>query len=85
VSLEALAEMRLPMTSIANTPPIPPAAERMRRYRERRHNGLRCVTVEILESEIDALVRKGLLGAEMDDDPIEIAGALYKLFEEILR
>jgi hypothetical protein len=73
------------MTSIANTPPISPAAVRMRRYRERRHDGRRCVTVEILESEIDALVRKGLLGGETRHDPIEIAGALYKLFEEILR
>ena len=77
--------MRPPITSIANTPPISPAAERMRRYRERRHNGRRCVTLEILQSEIDALVQKGLLGHEMRNDPIEIAGALYELFEEILR
>jgi hypothetical protein len=76
--------MRPPITSIANTPPISPAAERMRRYRERRHNGRRCLTVEILESEIDALVQKGLLGRETRNDPIEIAGALYKLFEETL-
>ena len=56
----------------------------MRRYRERKHDGRRCVKLEILESEIDALVRKGLLGGEMRNDPIEIAGALYKLFEETL-
>jgi len=73
------------MTSIANTPPISPAAERMRRYRERRHNGRRCVTLEILELEIDALVEKGFLGRETRNDPIEIARALYKLFEETLR
>ena len=73
------------MTGISNPPPISPAAERMRRYRERRHNGRRCVTLEILQSEIDALVQKGLLGPEMRNDPIEIAGALYELFEEILR
>jgi hypothetical protein len=73
------------MTGISNPPPISPAAERMRRYRERRHNGRRCVTLEILQSEIDALVQKGLLGHEMRNDPIEIAGALYELFEEILR
>jgi hypothetical protein len=73
------------MTSIGNTQPISPAAERMRRYRERRHDGRRCVTVEILESEVDALVRRGLLGSEMRNDSIEIAGALYKLFEETLR
>ena len=83
--IEALAEMRPPMTSIANTPPISPAAERMRRYRERRHNGRRCVTLEILELEIDALVEKGFLGRETRNDPIEIVSALYRLFEETLR
>jgi hypothetical protein len=29
---------------------------------QRNQDGRRCVTVEVLESEIDALVRKGLLG-----------------------
>jgi hypothetical protein len=73
------------MTGSTNPPPISPAAERMRRYRERKHDGRRCVTVEILESEIDALVRMGLLGRETRNDPIEIVDALYKLFEETLR
>ena len=72
------------MTGISNPPPISPAAERMRRYRERRHNGRRCVTLEILQSEIDALVQKGLLGRETRNDPIEIVGALYKLLETTL-
>ena len=72
------------MTTIANTPPISPAAVRMRRYRERKHDGRRCVTLEILELEIDALVEKGLLGRETRNDPIEIADALYKLIEATL-
>jgi len=40
------------------------AAERMRLHRERRRKGLRCLTIELRESEIDALVRMGLLRAE---------------------
>jgi hypothetical protein len=68
----------------ATNPPISPAAERMRRYRRRKHDGRRCVTLEILETELDALVRRGLLGPETRNDPIEIAAALYKLFEETL-
>ena len=34
-----------------------PAAERMRRHRERRREGLRCLWVELHETELDALVR----------------------------
>jgi hypothetical protein len=38
-----------------------PAAERMRRYRKRRRNGLRCVRVILHETEIDSLIEKGFL------------------------
>ena len=34
------------------------AAERMRRHRQRRRDGLRCLTIELRETEIDALVSK---------------------------
>jgi hypothetical protein len=33
-----------------------PAAQRMRRHRERRRDGLRCLTIELRETEMDALV-----------------------------
>jgi hypothetical protein len=36
-----------------------PAAERMRRHRQRRRDGLRCLVVELRETEIDVLVQKG--------------------------
>jgi hypothetical protein len=49
------------MTSPAATPTRSSAAERMRRHRERRREGLRCLTVELREQEIDALVRNGFL------------------------
>ena len=35
--------------------PCSAAAERMRRYRERRRDGLRCLTIELRETEINAL------------------------------
>ena len=38
---------------------LSPAAERMRLFRERRRKGLRCLTIELHEDEIDAL--KGAL------------------------
>jgi hypothetical protein len=41
-----------------------PAALRMRRHRERRRDGLRCMTIELQEAEIDALIRKGFLNEE---------------------
>jgi len=39
------------------------AAERMRRHRERRRDGLRCLMIELRETEIDALARNGFLKA----------------------
>jgi hypothetical protein len=47
-----------------------PAAERMRRYRQRRRNGLRCLTIQLRETEIDALVRRGFL---KPDEPNELS------------
>jgi hypothetical protein len=60
------------------------AAERMRLHRERRRKGLRCLTVELRETEIDALVRIGLLRAEMRNDPSAISEALYAHLERTL-
>ncbi len=55
------------------------AAERMRRYRERRRERLRCLMIEIREREIDALVGLGLLKTEMRKDASAIVAALYTL------
>ena len=38
-----------------------PAAECMRLHRERRRRGLRCLVIELRETEVDALIRGGLL------------------------
>ena len=51
------------------------AAERMRAHRERRRNGLRCITIRLRETEINELVRRGLLlgGARQDESAIRKA------------
>ena len=36
-------------------------ALRMHRHRERRRDGLRCMTIELRETEVSALIRKGSL------------------------
>jgi len=61
-----------------------PAAERMRRHRERRRDGMRCLRVELRDTEIDALVRKGLLKPETRHDQNAIADALYDYLEHTL-
>ena len=63
--------------------PLSPA-ERMRRVRQRRRRGLRCVTVELREQEIDALINKGLLRAETRNDAQSVLKALYAIFDRTL-
>jgi hypothetical protein len=60
------------------------AAERMRRYRERRRGGLRCLTIELRGTEIDALARNGFLKADARNDPYAIEVALYEFLERNL-
>jgi hypothetical protein len=60
------------------------AAERMRRHRERRREGMRCLWVELRDTEIDALIRKGLLKPETRHDQNAIADALYDYLERTL-
>jgi hypothetical protein len=56
---------------------LSPAAQRMRLHRKRRRAGLRCLTVQLREAEIDVLIRKGLLNFETRNDPIAIIRALH--------
>jgi hypothetical protein len=68
------------MTAIPpTTEPAAPsaAAERMRRHRQRRRDGLRCLVIELRETEIDVLIRKGLLKRETRNDTSAIIDALY--------
>jgi hypothetical protein len=67
------------------TKPIPnSAAERMRRHRERRREGLRCLWIELHETELNALVRTGLLEPKSRHDENAIADALYAHLERTL-
>jgi hypothetical protein len=60
------------------------AAERMRRHRERRRRGLFCVTVDLHESEIDALIGASLLQSEMRRDQNAVLKALYAFLDRTL-
>jgi hypothetical protein len=60
------------------------AAERMRRHRQRRRDGLRCFMIELRETEIDALIRKGLWGAENRHDYDSVQSALYAFLDRAL-
>ena len=72
------------MDAVAEIHARSPAAERMRLHRERKKNGMRCVMIELRETEIDALIKRKLLNAEMRDDPEAIIEALYGWFEQAL-
>jgi hypothetical protein len=60
------------------------AAERMRRHRERRREGLRCLMIELRETEIDSLIRERLLNLETRNDTSAIIDALYVFLDRTL-
>jgi hypothetical protein len=60
---------------------LSPAAERMRLHRERQRLGLRCLTIELRETEIEALCGGGYLPPERLSDRSAIIDALYRFFE----
>jgi hypothetical protein len=74
----------LPVIDVISPPSISAAAERMRRHRQRRRNGLRCLNVELRETEIDALIGLKLLTAERRNDPHAVREALYAHLDRTL-
>lgn len=52
-------------------------AARMRLYRRRRREGLRCVTIQLHEAEVEALVRKEWLKPETRNDLAALTEALH--------
>jgi hypothetical protein len=69
--------LALPVTKPKATTTTSPAAERMRRYRQRRREGVRVLSVELVEADIDQLVARNLLKEEERDDHFAILMALY--------
>ena len=60
-------------------------AERMRRYRQRRRAGLRSVTIDVREAEIDQLIRCWLLASASRGDPIALRKAMHGLLDQVFR
>jgi hypothetical protein len=69
--------------AMTNAPesPISPAAARMRRHRQRQREGMRCLTVQLRETEIDMLICKALLKPEMRNSKNAIIRALHDHFD----
>ena len=63
---------------------ISPAASRMRRHRQRRRDGLRCIVIELGETEIDGPIRMKSLKAEMRNNAGAITNALYRYLDRAL-
>ncbi len=63
---------------------LSPATERMRRHRARRRRGLRCVTISLRETEIAALVRKGLIAPQNSNDVAAITRGLHAFLDRAL-
>ena len=60
------------------------AALRMRRSRERRRDGLRCMTIELRETEVTALIQKGLLRDDTHNELQAVKNAFYGFLDGTL-
>jgi hypothetical protein len=60
------------------------AAERMRRSRERRRDGTRCLWVELGATEIAALIRRGFLRADARNNKDAVLEALHAHLQQSL-
>jgi hypothetical protein len=82
--LSATARADIIMTTPSEATARLSAAERIRLYRERRRNGMRSLWIELRVTEIEALVRIGLLKAETRNDQNAIREALYEYLDQTL-
>jgi hypothetical protein len=56
----------------------------MRLHRQRRRLGLRCIVVQLRETEVDELIRKGLLAQDARNDRVALREALYSHLDQTL-
>jgi hypothetical protein len=61
-----------------------PAVVRMRRHRERRRDGFRCLTIELHETEVDFLIQKEFLQSVARNDSDAVRQALYSYLDETM-
>jgi hypothetical protein len=60
------------------------SAARMTRHRNRRRQGTRCVTVDVNQSEVDALVVRGYLSEEERDNGAAIKKAIEGVLSDLV-
>jgi hypothetical protein len=74
------------MSGGPTTPPIASsaAAQRMRAHRKRRKAGLRCLTIELRETEVTELIRRKLLEGDARHDKNAVRMALYRHLDDTL-
>jgi hypothetical protein len=77
---ESVATPIVANTKIARTR----SAERMRRSRQRRRDGLRCFRLELRDNEIEALVRLRLLSPDEKTSRNAVARAMYAFLDRTL-
>jgi hypothetical protein len=61
-----------------------PGAARMALHRFRMKKGLRCLTIELRETEIGALIRRGYLASDRRNDRGAVTRALYEFLDDTL-
>ena len=67
------------MGPVSESPPArSAAAERMRLHRKRRMRGLHCLMIELRVTEIDELIRRGLLSREARNDEMAVRKAVHR-------
>jgi hypothetical protein len=75
------------MSTIPTSRPPSPGAQRMRRYRKQRKQGLRAVRILLDETDIDALIRMRLLKEDERQDvqalQTAVLGLLYRAEEDL--